>query len=424
MVFLEDGDGGRTRVNGGDGERIYMGPSPLYSITLRKQQRVALGYPPFPYTSLSPQTEDPSTRTIVSTRPAPMSLVAAPTSATPASTHNAQYSLVAQNTLPWKTINSEDGKGGRDQNAGGGDNGRAAGGTGGGDCNGDENGGEDDDWDTWDGHKKKKEQTAQGEEGEHKRQEEATQRKKDIGLDPALVQDLFGIGKGSHVDFASSEALPLKEGRCLGAGVNGGVYETIVKGVAFAWKRRRCRKKASQQERKEIEILKRVTHHHIVQLVGTYTHGNFLGLLMWPVAVCDMATFFEDIEVYADAEHTGEPGDIEHRDRLKALGHLDDLARIETRGIYTYFGCLASAVAYLHKQRIRHKDLKPANVLLYRDSLRLTDFGTSTDSLYSHSASQIMVIKERRNTAPPRPRLMNPAVVLRTCSHWDASCLS
>ena len=320
-----------------------------------------------------------------------MSLVAAPTSAAPAPTHDAQYSLAAQHPLPWKTINSEGGKGGRNQNADGGDNGRAAGGAGGGaggDGNGDENGGEDDDWDMWDGYKKKKEQKAQGEDGEHKRQEEATQRKKDIGLDPALVQDLFGTGKGSHVDFASSEALPLKEGRCLGAGVNGGVYETIVKGVAFAWKRRWCRKKASQQERKEIEILKKVTHHHIVQLVGTYTHHNFLGLLMWPVAVCDMATFFEDIEVYAGAGHTGEPGDIEHRDRLKALGHLDDLAQIETRGIYTYFGCLASAIAYLHKQRIRHKDLKPANVLLYRDSLRLTDFGTSTDfSLLSFSTT-------------------------------------
>ncbi|KAE9970260.1 hypothetical protein EG328_006364 [Venturia inaequalis] len=52
-------------------------------------------------------------------------------------------------------------------------------------------------------------------------------------------------------------------------------------------------------------------------------------------------------------------------------------------------GCLASAVAYLHSNSIRHKDLKPANVLLYPDGLRLTDFGTATDFTdFSQSATE------------------------------------
>ncbi|TID21442.1 serine/threonine protein kinase [Venturia nashicola] len=52
-------------------------------------------------------------------------------------------------------------------------------------------------------------------------------------------------------------------------------------------------------------------------------------------------------------------------------------------------GCLASAVVYLHESSIRHKYLKPSNILLYPDGLRLTDFGTATDfGDFSHSATE------------------------------------
>jgi serine/threonine protein kinase len=47
-----------------------------------------------------------------------------------------------------------------------------------------------------------------------------------------------------------------------------------------------------------------------------------------------------------------------------------------------------SAVAYLHDQKIRHKDLKPSNILLTPTSLILSDFGSATDfSLLSQSAT-------------------------------------
>ncbi|KAE9967126.1 hypothetical protein BLS_006556 [Venturia inaequalis] len=50
---------------------------------------------------------------------------------------------------------------------------------------------------------------------------------------------------------------------------------------------------------------------------------------------------------------------------------------------------IQEVVAYLHSNSIRHKDLKPANVLLYPDGLRLTDFGTATDFTdFSQSATE------------------------------------
>ncbi|EON64717.1 hypothetical protein W97_03950 [Coniosporium apollinis CBS 100218] len=103
-------------------------------------------------------------------------------------------------------------------------------------------------------------------------------------------------GRGSHVDYTYNEAVPLVRGRWLGRGINGDVYETSCKGVAVAWKTIYCRHGISHEERKEIELLKKLRHEHIVRLVGTYSHAQFLGLLLWPVATCDLATVLEDLE--------------------------------------------------------------------------------------------------------------------------------
>ncbi|KAF2797022.1 kinase-like protein [Melanomma pulvis-pyrius CBS 109.77] len=202
----------------------------------------------------------------------------------------------------------------------------------------------------------------------------------------SVWEDWSGRG-GTHVDFLPAEALPLTEGRFLGHGVMGGVYETVISGHAFAWKRRFCRRKISDAERKEIEILKKLSHPHIVQLVGTYTHRQFLGLLLHPVAVCDLATFFDDCEAN-QRELESAP-----RRRFRQLGIDPDPwgnFRSAVSGyIYSRIGCLTSAVEYLHCQKIRHKDLKPSNILLSADGLWLTDFGTATDfSLLSASATE------------------------------------
>lgn len=197
-------------------------------------------------------------------------------------------------------------------------------------------------------------------------------------------------GRGSHVDFTADETIPLVQGRFLGHGVNGGVWETHCKGVALAWKRKYCRRKIGDAERKEITILKKLSHNHIVKLVGTYTYRQFLGLLLWPVAVCDMATFFEDFETVLGENCTI---DDEQSARLTALGlpceSQDSLRSHSCEFLYPKIGCLASAIAYLHEQKVRHKDLKPSNVLLSRNNLWVTDFGSSTDfSLLSTSATE------------------------------------
>jgi serine/threonine protein kinase len=193
----------------------------------------------------------------------------------------------------------------------------------------------------------------------------------------SVWEDWSGLGRGSHVDFEPNEILPLEQGRFLGRGAMGEVYETVIRGVAFAWKRRFCRRKVGENERREIEILKKLSHIHIIEMVGTYTHGHFLGLLLYPVATCDLHTLFEDFE--ARSLHS------EQEEKDFRLG-------IKTADVPTYLlskmGCMVAAVEYLHDHKIRHKDLKPSNILLSPDRLLLADFGSATDfSLLSVSAT-------------------------------------
>lgn len=75
-----------------------------------------------------------------------------------------------------------------------------------------------------------------------------------------------------------------------------------------------------------------------------------MGILMTPVADCDLR-FFLDRAAQSQEEHFLRP----------------------------FYGCLITAVHYLHQNRIRHKDLKPQNILLKGTKVLITDFGTALD---------------------------------------------
>ena len=102
----------------------------------------------------------------------------------------------------------------------------------------------------------------------------------------------------------------------------------------------------------ELASLKVLSHKHLVKLVGSYTDHEHIGLIMTPVA--DM-----NLDEYLSAPEADCP------DRKNCLRQ--------------FFGCLSAGVEYLHDQKIRHKDIKPKNVLVLRNYRRvlLTDFGTA-----------------------------------------------
>ena len=102
----------------------------------------------------------------------------------------------------------------------------------------------------------------------------------------------------------------------------------------------------------ELTNLKRLSHQHLVKVVGSYTDQRSVAFLMEPVADKNLLTFLENF----DRNREG-----------------------WSPSLRSYFGCLANAVGYLHTQRIRHRDLKPANILVKDFKVYIADFGTARD---------------------------------------------
>ncbi|KAF1850274.1 kinase-like protein [Cucurbitaria berberidis CBS 394.84] len=210
-----------------------------------------------------------------------------------------------------------------------------------------------------------------------------------------------------QVRLAREEPEPFIPGRRLGGGGIGVVHEVKLDGISLALKRTYA-KRLTDYELNEIKILGQITerrHKHIVELIGSYIHrqrGVYeLGLLIWPVAHCDLAVHLQDISLLG--QWIEQAPEVVPRARTEDLdlaieslstmtgfripwslkGALEKggtrLYELALGGLRSNVGCIANAVAWLHHQGIRHKDLKPSQILLSPDGLWLTDFGWSKD---------------------------------------------
>lgn len=120
----------------------------------------------------------------------------------------------------------------------------------------------------------------------------------------------------------------------------------------------------------EVAVLKRMNHHHVVSLVASFTDLSSFSLILNPVAKDVLKNMLER----------------QSRDQPLPEQDLDVLRRS--------FGCLATALAYLHQEKVRHKDIKPGNILLSDGIVYLCDFGISRDwSQAEHSTTEDEVLK-------------------------------
>ena len=154
-------------------------------------------------------------------------------------------------------------------------------------------------------------------------------------------------------------------------------------------------------ERNEIERLKKqLPNNDIIQIFGSWM---LPGSLVWPPACCHLTTFFEDVEELGNQLSDKE----EATKREKAwpmLGRLNTLLGPASTVAIDYcedstalakmykaalarvgrcYGCILSAISYLHGHRIHPNELNPDKILLSRSGLWLIDFDTNPNILES-----------------------------------------
>ena len=166
---------------------------------------------------------------------------------------------------------------------------------------------------------------------------------------------------GDHQYFQRSANdcfIPKKE---LGTGLHGRVDEVVSRLSLRMFARKRIKKGQSFQRdgramksfENELKVLKSLSHKHLVKLVGSYSDPHYVGFIMTPVADCNL-------QEYLIREFTA-VADVRERQIC----------------IRRFFGCLSTAVAFLHENTTRHRDIKPGNILIKDKNVFLADFGAS-----------------------------------------------
>ncbi|CAK9236105.1 unnamed protein product [Sphagnum troendelagicum] len=179
---------------------------------------------------------------------------------------------------------------------------------------------------------------------------------------PTAIAKLKGTGMEQFRDrmfnLPINMKIDLREVKCgkkIGGGAYGLVREACWLGCNFAVKI--IRTKDINALKKEVEILAKLSHPHIVQLVG-FSEG-------YPTSMILMELM---------------DGDLRHliKDRVKSTPQAPPFPPEVAMDIISQ---IAAGMAYLHKQGVFHGDLKASNVLVNnrggRIEAKIADFGVS-----------------------------------------------
>lgn len=128
--------------------------------------------------------------------------------------------------------------------------------------------------------------------------------------------------------------------------------------------------------------------------MGSYTDPKFVGLLFSPVAGMNLAEFYS----------------------------LASKSSPDKSLLRTFFGCLSNGLSYLHSIKIRHKDIKPGNILVDGKTVLFTDFNVSFDwSNTEHSiTNDSMPLMTRKYSAP---EMLNDGPRGSPSDIWSLGCV-
>jgi len=197
---------------------------------------------------------------------------------------------------------------------------------------------------------------------------------------------------GEHIKVADAEPFPLIFINEYGKGSYGSVrkHRHAFTNVFYA-----CKEQISAEARahllREIARLKKLGHRHIVQFVKSYQRGDRYGILLKPAATTDLKKLLDRYR------RNGFDYDKNAGDRRRDRTVLKPV-------LLTAFGCLSRGLAHIHGCNIRHKDIKPANILYEKavgpNPARFlwADFGLAHD--FGNTGNSKTVSKNRQRYSP------------------------
>lgn len=167
-----------------------------------------------------------------------------------------------------------------------------------------------------------------------------------------------GTTSSRYLEFNSEDREPWNVFGCslgspIGLGATGKVCSFRADGRDLALKvvYKNTPKSLSEYVREAL-FLAKISHHHIVQIVGAFTSHDYFGILLYPKA--EAGSLFDFL-------------------------NTSERSTRWTRIILSNIGCLAGAVDFLHSEAVSflHGDIKPQNILVHGTTMILADFGYS-----------------------------------------------
>ena len=110
----------------------------------------------------------------------------------------------------------------------------------------------------------------------------------------------------------------------------------------------------ANEVKNEVAVMQKLRHLHIATVLFYLKEDEAYSIFMLPVADYDLRNFLSRCT-------------------------KEDYPPTMTKRIYPWFGCLLDALAYAHKLKIKHQDIKPSNILIKNYQPYLCDFGLAKD---------------------------------------------
>ena len=219
------------------------------------------------------------------------------------------------------------------------------------------------------------------------------------GLDPSIDRRLYeaqfqylarDLQQGHHVRFLDEEASPVKlvgsAGGISRSGKDGIEKVHIGSGVAKVYGRKRIVREEAPTYSSQADILaeiasaRKLAHHHVLSVYGSYSHGNNVFVLLTPAVEYTLNSFVDS-----------------------PPKHFENLPKVQRREILINWPhCLANGLAWLHANRMHHGALRPSNIVI--DNAYRIYLGPIEALPITHGNVKISDIESYQYAAPERWR--------------------